>query len=278
MDSTFTENLLPQLRYFLFCGEILPNDVAARLLDRFPQAQVINLYGPTESTVAVTGVKITPVMAKNCKALPVGQNLTNCRIYICDPEELDVFMTEENSSGENSQFPKTLFPGEKGEIVIVGSNVSIGYLNRPELSRRVFFLWQEGGSIIKQAYRTGDLGYWHNGKLFYLGRRDFQVKLHGYRIELGEIEEQLRCLFEVENAVVLPVVRRGKNAALQAFIKLNNTQELTDLGHYFREKLSKVLPAYMLPQRYICVSNLPLTANGKVDRQALLGGKYDSIR
>ena len=279
MDPCFTEKLLPMLHYFLFCGEVLPNDVASRLLVRFPRAQVINLYGPTECTVAVSGVNITTQIAGSPKPLPVGQNSTNCGVYICDPEDLDEI------GAETKPLLSALPFGEKGEIVIAGPNVSIGYLNRPELTQRAFFSWNEGG-ICQQAYRTGDIGFWQNGQLFYLGRRDFQVKLHGYRIELGEIEEQLRKLSEIENAVVLPVVRRGKNAALQAFIKLNDnledcTQEYirtsADMEHRLRQKLGQVLSAYMLPQRYIFIQNMPLTANGKVDRKALLGGQYDPV-
>lgn len=295
MDPGFTEKLLPRLRYFLFCGEVLPNDVASRLLERFPQAQVINLYGPTECTVAVTGVKITSQLAGSSDPLPVGQNSTACRIYICDPEVLDAIVSEANlkkdqeevrqKRSETKLLFKVLSPGETGEIVIAGPNVSIGYLNRPALTQRAFFRWDEGG-ICRQAYRTGDIGYWQDGQLFYQGRRDFQVKLHGYRIELGEIEEQLRKLSEVENAIVLPVMRRGKTSALQAFIKLSDNPEDSsqaagqasiDMGHRLRQKLGKVLSAYMLPQRYTFIQNIPLTANGKIDRKALQGGYYDPV-
>jgi len=280
MDPSFTEKLLPMLRYFLFCGEVLPNDVASRLLERFPQARVINLYGPTECTVAVSGVNITTQIAGSSEPLPVGRNSMDCRIYICDPEDLD------GVTSASTPFLKALPPEEKGEIVIAGENVSIGYLNRPELTKRAFFRWYDEG-ICQKAYRTGDIGYWQNGQLFYVGRRDFQVKLHGYRIELGEIEEQLRKLPEIENAIVLPVVRRGKNAALQAFIKLSanledSTQEdiqvSINMEHQLRQKLGKVLSNYMLPQRYTFIQNMPLTANGKIDRKALLGGQYDPVR
>lgn len=281
LDPSFTEKLLPRLYYFLFCGEVLNNDVAARLLERFPQAQVINLYGPTECTVAVSGVNITTQLAENFASLPVGQNLADCWVRICDPKELDRVTRTTKPAGT---FLKPLPPGDKGEIVIAGPNVSIGYLNRPELTQRAFFTWDEGGSCW-QAYRTGDIGYWHDGLLFYQGRQDFQIKLHGYRIELGEIEEHLRSFPEVEYAVVLPTVRRGKNAALKAFIKLSSSLEdrIQDLqtslvlGRQLHQKLSLGLPAYMLPQRYIFIRCIPLTANGKVDRQALLGGQYDSL-
>ncbi|WP_407308102.1 D-alanine--poly(phosphoribitol) ligase subunit DltA [Desulfosporosinus sp. SB140] len=277
MDPSFTEKLLPKLRYFLFCGEVLPNVVASSLLGRFPRAQVINLYGPTECTVAVSGVNITAIMFECSDPLPVGQNSTDCQIYICDPDDLD---REVSNVDLKEPFLKSLPPGKRGEIVIAGPNVSIGYLNRPELTQRAFFKWKEKG-ISQQAYRTGDIGYWLNEKLYYLGRKDFQIKLHGYRIELGEIEEQLRKLPEVENAIVLPIVRRGKNAALQAFIKLSNdfqycTQDpesaRQEMGQQIRQKLGQRLPAYMLPHRYNFIESIPLTTNGKVDRKALQGG------
>ncbi|KLU61640.1 D-alanine--poly(phosphoribitol) ligase subunit 1 [Peptococcaceae bacterium CEB3] len=331
LDPGFTQALLPSLRYFLFCGEVLPNDVASHLLARFPRARVINLYGPTECTVAVSGVNIDADTARNPEPLPVGENSPDCRIYICDPEELDRITSGTDRRPLGTGVPAHPLPqGEKGEIVIVGPNVSIGYLNRPELTRQAFFEWTEEG-CTQRAYRTGDIGCRRHGRLFYLGRRDFQVKLHGYRIELGEIEEQLRKLPGIENAVVLPVERRGKNAALQAFIKLGadstvpklgadstvpklgadstvlsaakpSNLHLTleagprgatephrtaeepggpnhtlSLGLNLREQLSRVLPAYMLPQRYVFIQNIPLTANGKVDRRALLGGHYDPV-
>ncbi len=264
LDRGFTAELMPQLSHFLFCGEVLPNAVAAGLLQRFAQADVINMYGPTECTVAVSGVNITPDMAASNLPLPVGQSIAACQIYICEPEG------------------RTVLPsGVHGEIVIVGPNVSIGYLHQPELTERVFLQWQEG-ELSRQAYRTGDIGYWQDGLLYYQGRRDFQVKLHGYRIELGEIEAQLRQLPEVENAVVIPIVRRGKNAALEAYIALRSdpvmATAVSDMGNLLRQKLSQVLPAYMLPQRYTFISSIPLTANGKADRNALRGGKYDPIR
>ncbi|KLU64113.1 D-alanine--poly(phosphoribitol) ligase subunit 1 [Desulfosporosinus acididurans] len=277
MDPNFTEELLPKLRYFLFCGEVLPNNVALRLLERFPQAKVINLYGPTECTVAVTGVNITAEILKRPGPLPVGQSSADCQILICDPDALD----KVNSAVSSQEHLQSLLkPGESGEIVISGPNVSIGYLNHSELTKRVFFKWTKNG-ISQQAYRTGDIGYWLNGKLYYTGRRDFQIKLHGYRIELGEIEEQLRKLPEVENAVVIPIVRRNKNAALQAFVKLSNnfkgfTKEpesiKQEMGQQIRLKLGQILPAYMLPQRYSFIESIPLTMNGKVDRKALQGG------
>lgn len=277
MEPSFTQELLPELCYFLFCGEVLPNNIVSRLLERFPIAKVINLYGPTECTVAVTGVNISEKTLKSSGPLPVGQNSTDCQIFICDPDALDEVNSNVNLK---EQFLKSLQPGESGEIVISGPNVSIGYLNRPELTKSAFFKWEENG-ITQRAYRTGDIGYWLDGKLYYSGRRDFQIKLHGYRIELGEIEEQLCRLPEVENAVVLPIVRRGKNAALQAFIKLNrNVKSFTqepesvrqEMGQQIRLKLMGILPAYMLPQRYSFIESIPLTINGKVDRKALQGG------
>ena len=281
LDPGFGEALLPRLRYFLFCGEVLPDNVAMRLLERFPQAKVINLYGPTECTVAVSGVTITPEMLEGSGPLPVGQNSADCQIYICDPDELNRAIS---GSGSEEQSPKPLQPGESGEIVIAGPNVSIGYLNRPDLSKKVFFRWVDKG-LTQQAYRTGDIGYWQDDKLYYSGRQDFQIKLHGYRIELGEIEKQLRTLPEVENAIVVPIVRRGKNAALQAFIKLSEDckdfrQEpesggqdtAQEISQQIRQKLEQILPAYMLPQRYNFIESIPLTMNGKVNRKALQGG------
>lgn len=281
MDKSFNQDLLQNLKRFLFCGEVLAHDTASKLLERFPKALVENLYGPTEATVAVTTVTITPEILGRYNPLPVGKVKDDGQILICDTDLLneDLMKAKEANSAEKTGIsnlaapPPSLGEGERGEIVIAGPNVSVGYLNRPQQTEKSFFTFRDSSGRVWQAYRTGDAGILEEGMLHFFGRLDFQVKLHGYRIELGDIEENLRKLPEVENAVVLPVERRGKVDHLHAFlttaVKAENEFEMSQK---LREGLHKNLPDYMLPRRFTFLETMPMTPNGKVDRRALGGG------
>ena len=248
VERKFNRALLQRVRRFLFCGEILLPDTARLLLDRFPGAEVWNMYGPTEATVATTSVRIDRDILEKYSALPVGRPMAGT----------EVFVTDENR--------KILPPGSRGEIVIKGPNVSPAYLARADLTAARFF--QEGN---QRAYRTGDWGRFRDGLLFFEGRIDSQIKLNGYRIELGDVEANLRALPVVRDAVVLPILKNGKVRWLAAFIVPSANLEPTDpaLTTTIRERLRERLPAYMLPRKFVIVDAFPITANGKVDKQRL---------
>ena len=250
-EPTFSEKMLPRLNRFLFCGETLAVDLSRELLTRFPNAAVWNTYGPTEATVATTSVLIdTDCIAKYPHSLPVGYQKPRTKVVVMDEKS------------------KVLPEGEKGEIVIAGPNVALGYLNRPDLTEKNFFKYE--GS---RAYRTGDWGYYRDGLLFCDGRRDSQIKLHGYRIELGDIENNLRRLPEIKDAVVVPKMKDGKAEALAAFVIAANGADTTDAaGRALKKKLGQTLPSYMVPQRIVFVASFPITANGKADRKKLAEG------
>lgn len=270
MDRSFNETLLPNVKRFLFCGEILTHDCATKLIHRFPGAKVENLYGPTEATVAVTTLTITQDILSGFNPLPVGRVKPDARLLICEADQLTAEIT--SGKGTLAHRPEELAEGEAGELIIAGPNVSVGYLNNLEQTARAFFNWQEDG-VTWNAYRTGDAGLFKDGLLFYQGRLDFQVKLHGYRIELGEIEENLRRIPMVDNVVVLPIERRGKVEYLQAFIAVGKpVQNEYEAVLALREDLRKHLPEYMIPRRFKFLEKMPITPNGKVDRRALLGG------
>lgn len=272
MDKNFSSSLLPNLKHFLFCGEVLLHDTAAKLLERFPGAKVENLYGPTEATVAVTTLTITPEILSEHNPLPVGQVKSDAKILICDSETLDQLLNDAENEVLQST-PQSLPKGERGEIVIAGPNVSIGYLNNPEQTRKAFFSWQDNNGKLWRAYRTGDAGTFKGEYLFFHGRLDFQVKLHGYRIELGDIEENLRKVPGVDNAVVLPIEKRGKVDYLQAYVKTTEpVVEEFDTIQALKNALRLNLPEYMIPRRFTFVQTMPMTPNGKVNRRALLGG------
>jgi D-alanine--poly(phosphoribitol) ligase subunit 1 len=248
VEETFSEGMLPRIRRFLFCGETLAAQTAARLLERFPRAQVWNLYGPTEATVATTSVRIDVSILEKYSALPVGRPTPGTDVLVV------------SDAGE------TLPAQERGEIVIAGPNVSPGYLRRPELTAAAFF---EQGD--QRAYRTGDQGRFRDGLLFFEGRMDSQLKISGYRIEVGDVEANLLALPSVRDAIVTPVVKNGATQSLAAFVVLSSRIEASHfaLTQSLRRQLAERLPVYMLPRKFVFLDAFPLTANGKADRAQL---------
>lgn len=242
-DPGFGSGNLPELKVFLFCGETLGKKTAQELIERFPEAKIMNTYGPTESTVCVTSVEITEEMTKREGALPVGVPKNGTTIKI-DPDTQ--------------------------EMIIVGDTVSPGYFNDPEKTAASFCMEDVEGRSVR-AYHTGDKGhYGDDGMLYCDGRLDRQIKLHGYRMELGDIEENLAAIDGITAAAVIPISRNGKIDSLTAFV--TKTDEIADdySGRKFvRTAASERLPAYMIPKRIRFIGQMPLTANGKIDRKAL---------
>ena len=161
---------------------------------------------------------------------------------------------------------RELAANERGGIIIAGPNVSPGYIGRPDLTARAFF--ERRG---QRAYKTGDLGRFRDGLLFFEGRVDEQIKLSGYRIELGDVEANLRMLPAVRDAVVIPVIKNDTAQSLAACVLLDARNETSDfeLAHSLRTQLRDRLPTYMLPRKFVFLDIFPMTANGKVDRTAL---------
>ncbi|MDR3136836.1 MAG: D-alanine--poly(phosphoribitol) ligase subunit DltA [Coriobacteriales bacterium] len=261
-DRSFDATVVPQVRTFLFCGEILLAATAAELYQRFVKARVINTYGPTEATVAVTDVLITKAQSTANAPLPVGRPKPGTEIHIRD------------EAGRDQP------TGQPGEIVIVGDSVALGYFRQPGLTAEKFAcetIMTANGKERQRTYRTGDSGFLDaTGMVHYKGRLDFQVKLNGYRIELGDIEQHLMQLKEVERAVVLAASGQdGKITHLIACVisarSDTSAPSLTNLqrAQALRAQLSQTLPAYMLPRLFRFFDSFPLTGNGKVDRTAL---------
>ncbi len=156
---------------------------------------------------------------------------------------------------------------KKGEIVIVGPSVSVGYLGSPELTEKAFTMIDG-----ERAYKTGDAGYVENGLLFYNGRLDFQIKLHGYRMELEEIEHHLRACSYVEGAVIVPIKKGEKYDYLLAVVVPgeHSFEKEFKLTSAIKKELNERLPNYMIPRKFMYQSSIPMTPNGKVDRKKLL--------
>lgn len=251
-DKSFCKELLPELKTFLFCGETLTNKTVDRLINAFPDSEIVNTYGPTESTVAVTNVTVTREMNKNISPLPIGKPKAGTWIHIVDQDGRIL--------GEN----------EKGEIVIIGDSVSIGYFHNREKTEKAFSTYVVDGKEYR-SYHTGDEGYFKEGYLYYSGRIDNQIKLHGYRIELEDIENNLANVPMVQKAVAVPNYRNGKVSSISAYIVVKKEMILNEnMSLFIKEEMKKYVPDYMIPKKIIIVDSIPMTANGKADRKALV--------
>lgn len=251
MADIFNQELMPNIEEFIFCGETLTNKTAGKLINRFPRAIVVNTFGPTESTVAVTGIIIDEDIIEKYNPLPIGTPKQGTYIYIMDEDR------------------NILNDGEKGEIVIVGDTVSSGYWNNEEKTREAFDSMTVDG-IKYRLYHTRDKGYYKDGFLFYCGRLDLQIKLHGYRIEIEDIESNLLNVSDIEKAVVMPEYIDGEVNSLTAYVVPKN-EVISTLKERrrIREELKKYIPEYMIPRKFVFRESLPVTANGKVDRKKL---------
>ncbi|WP_458123200.1 non-ribosomal peptide synthetase [Paenibacillus sp. Z3-2] len=233
------------VRKVIFGGEALQPIQLLEWKKKYPQAQLINMYGITETTVHVTYKEMgwDDIQGKTSN---IGKPIPTLQIYILDEQ-------------------RELVPiGVEGEIYVGGEGLARGYLNREELTTERFVPHPFVPS--QRLYRTGDLARWQmNGELEYLGRIDHQVKIRGFRIELGEIESRLLEIDGIQQAVV--TVREGDTgeSVLCAYYVSERLQQSKDL----RTRLSQHLPQYMLPAHYIQMKALPMTLSNKVDIRAL---------
>jgi amino acid adenylation domain-containing protein len=241
----------PLLRWSLFCGEPLPIEVARAWADAAPESTVENLYGPTEATIACTVYTWDRDRSPAESAMgvvPIGRAFGVTRTMVADPQGREVE------------------PGAEGELLLSGPQVTPGYWNDPERTAAAFVV-PPGREEIH--YRTGDRvrrPATDDAPIVYLGRIDHQLKIHGHRVELGEIEAVLREASGVDAVIAVGWPRTASGASgVVAF--------LGDLGVDVRELRSAAqarLPDYMVPRRFELLAELPLNANGKFDRNALL--------
>jgi acyl-coenzyme A synthetase/AMP-(fatty) acid ligase len=218
---------------------------------RIPHARFTSLYGPTETTIASSYHTVSEIPQDESKAIPIGM--------ACDAEELLVFKQQRQLAGQ----------GEIGEIYIGGAGVSPGYWRDPQKTRAGFVPDPRPGRGGERIYRTGDLGRREaDGQLYFLGRKDSQIKSRGYRIELGEIEAALSAVPELAECAVVGIDSAGfeGTSICCAFAPRAGT---TVTAVRLRAALSAKLPAYMLPSRWRAMETLPKNVNGKVDRRHL---------
>jgi len=232
---------LGQLDHVLVGGETLPVELAKTLRTLVP-GTLTNMYGPTETTIWSTTHRIEAVDGP----VPIGRPIANTQIYILDDDREPVPV------------------GVPGELYIGGDGVTRGYLDREALTAERFL--DDPFRPGRRMYRTGDLArYRPDGVIEFLGREDFQVKIRGHRIELGEIEAALEAMVEVEAAVAL-VHESDDDARLVAYVQPTGA---TADAVALRDALEAKLPPIMVPSDIVVLDAFPLTANGKIDRQAL---------
>ena len=231
-DRRFCADHLPALNMMLFCGEVLSKSLVTALWERFPGLRILNTYGPTECTVAVTAVEITQAHLDDPRPLPIGQTRPGTVMDLRSPDATGL-----------------------GEVVIRGASVGLGYLGDAARQAQQF--------PQAQTYLTGDWGRCdaQTGQWYFEGRKDREIKLSGYRIDLNTVEAALRDLPGVSDAVV-DLHPGGR--ALRAFVLgMAGAAHLADLAR----TLSGRLPAYMMPRFWHGTETFSLNANSKLDRK-----------
>jgi amino acid adenylation domain-containing protein len=254
-----SHSALSGLKKLLLGGEALSASLVEKL-QFVVRGEMYNMYGPTETTVWSTAHRIDgqqgSVRASDAPTVPIGRPMANTQVYVLDSH---------------------LSPaagGEAGELFIGGDGVVRGYWNRPELTAERFILdrFDEdaagAGTGPRRLYNTGDIvRMLPSGDLEFLGRADFQVKIRGFRIELAEIESRLEQQPGVRQAVVVAREVQPGDQRLIAYIAAG-PDPLPTAG-ILHTALAAQLPDYMLPSHFVFLAELPLTANGKIDRNAL---------
>lgn len=239
---------------FVIGGEILRAEKVQQLQQRAPHLRTFNEYGPTETVVGCAIFEARANLALP-ERVPIGRPIARTRLYLTD----------------RSFVPTPI--GATGELLIAGAGVARGYFARPSLTAERFIPEAEGAIVGARAYRSGDAcRFLVDGELDCLGRIDGQVKLRGYRIELGEIETTLKQHHLAREALVL--VRQlqsgdERDQLVAYVVKETDRAGTGEWASQLRSHLSKKLPAYMVPNFFLAIPEIPLTRNGKVDLQAL---------
>lgn len=242
LEMNKLEQIPSSLRLLISGGDVLREKYVSHLL---PHVLVYNTYGPSETTVCASYYKCNGGYALEDGTYPIGKPVLGVEIEIQD---------------RNGNVVKD---GETGEICIYGNGVSQGYIGRkPEQEN---FIEMRNG---RQMYRSGDLGYiLPDGNLAFLRRKDKQVMILGKRVECDEVENLLNTCNEVEKGVVCAYTDPNELSYLVAYI-VPRDEETFDY-HELHRKLSMYLTPFMIPEFFVKMQSLPMTANGKVDRKAL---------
>ena len=245
--STKHQKLLTLFSTILTGGERYSHRHMAAALKRYGPGRVVHVYGPTECTTFATYFPVDR-MPDAMTELPIGRPIQNTRLYLVDEKGL-------------------CSPSVLGEIMLAGPGLSPGYLGGDETSNAAFVDYEIQGRT-ERVYRTGDYGYLlDSGEVVFAGRRDDQVKVNGFRIKLAELSHTVAGHPNVKQSyVTVGEGRTGERVVYAFVVPVDGDIPTGELREYIRARL----PAYMLPSIFCCSERLPLTASGKVDRQALL--------
>ena len=239
LDNLENIKKLSKIKYAILAGEALPNHLVSRLKS-LGVKKIYNGYGPSETTVFSTFTDVTDLNTVN-----IGRPLLNTQIYILD----------------NNLHPCPI--NIPGELYISGDGVGNGYLNRPDLNKKLFIKNPfEENSIM---YKTGDYcKYLPTGEIEYIERIDNQVKIRGLRIELGEIENKILEFPNIKKACVIKQTINNRDF-ISAYFTIKKRINISELRKY----LSDYLPRYMLPSYFTILEDFPYTPNGKINKKAL---------
>jgi amino acid adenylation domain-containing protein len=245
------------VRHLLFGGEAVDPQWVQEVLQHDPPKRLLHVYGPTESTTFASWYLVKEV-PEGATTVPIGRPIANTQLYVLDHHLQPVPI------------------GVPGELYIGGDGLARDYLNRPELTAEKFIPDPFNDVSGARLYKTGDLvRYLADGSIEFLGRLDQQVKIRGFRIELGEIEAVLGYHPAVEEVVVLAredmpgdpsaPLRTGKRLVAYVVPSQGAGPTISELRSFLKKKL----PDYMVPLIFVLLDSIPLTSNGKVDREAL---------
>ena len=232
------------VKKILFSGEIMPVKHLKQWMEHLPEAEFVNLYGPTEITCNCTYHVIDKDREYDGK-IPIGRAFPNERIYLLD---------------ENGNLIDEA--GKSGEICIAGNSVGLGYYNNDDQTEKAFVYNPYVKAYKERIYKTGDLGYYNDeGELIFNGRKDYQVKYQGHRIELEEVD---KAIMDVDGVVRSCTIFDEEKSKLYAFYIGDMDKKELNL------KLRETMPVYMMPTYLIKRDEFPMTKNGKIDRKKLM--------
>ncbi|GAB1528923.1 MULTISPECIES: amino acid adenylation domain-containing protein [Brevibacillus] len=247
MEYVYQNGLpLNHLKLLILGSDTCQSEAFVRLVERFGQIKIINSYGVTEAAIDSSYFEIAGDTEMTTGNVPIGKPLQNTEFYVLDsqlrPQPVGVY----------------------GELYIGGAGVARGYLNREELTRERFI--QNPFRPGENMYKTGDIVRWMaDGNMEFVGRSDYQLKIRGYRVELGEVENQLLRHEKVRNAIVLPKTKGDESVVLCAYYTTDEGVSPSEIKGFLAESL----PEFMVPTFIIQLAELPVTPNGKIDRNAL---------
>ena len=227
----------------MFSGEMMPMKQLNQWRAYYPEAMFVNLYGPTEITCNCTYYILDREFTEEDK-LPMGNAFDNEKVFLLDDEDKEVTT-----------------PGVSGEVCVAGTALALGYYNNPENTAKAFTMNPLNTNYPERIYRTGDLAYFDEQGLYYFaGRKDFQIKHMGHRIELEEIDSAINAICGIERACTF--FDTVKNKIVTFYVGEIERKDIIDA-------MKAKVPEFMIPNVFMQVDDMPLTKNGKIDRNAL---------